>query len=220
MIQTSSLAKLSLTAVFFENGEYRPLHQGLLWQLTRLNKKGEPLIRHRAESFDAQPMFEVQPGQYHLAATYSDNTVEITGLELIAGKTAHELIIFQKGVAVKTDYRIDSSEVNLQTEYLRRQLERDAQRKYGYAASELRNPDLIAASHAMGQLMDSGLMEHPILSRSAQFDGIAAKLTQAASDNQHAAEAQIQPELRPGARPQAQPQAAPHAAPLPTPKPF
>ena len=202
------LARLSLKAVEAREGQLQVIEQGLLWELTKLDKKDQPLEASRQESIEAKPLFEVYPGNYHLAVTFENRTIEIAKLKLEAGKIVDELIIFQQGDSQVGDYHVDPDEVNLHSEHERRQLERDGQRKFGVAVEGLRSPDIAAMlQENQGQLMDMGMgvQAHPILSQSAQFDGVAAKLTQDASQNQHAAEAQIQPELRPGAQPNAAP---------------
>lgn len=208
MSSAQHLAKFQLKAVEVTAGQFQVIEQGLLWELTKLDQKDKLLPDSRIESLEAKPLFEVFPAKYHLAVTFENRTVEIQSVQLDAGKIVDELIIFQQGDAQAGDYHIDPAEVNLDSEHVRRQLERDGQRKFGVAVEGLRSPDVAAAIQNMGgQLMDMGMgvQAHPVLSQSAQFDGIAAKLTQDASQNQHAAEAQIQPDLKPGAQPNAAP---------------
>lgn len=213
---SNELSSLTVTVVELKQGEYRAVSDPVRWQLDKVTPEGKVIDVVAQAERPTRYQFQVMPGHYRLVVVWQQQEKAIE-LDIKPGKILDKLIIFSDQPQTDDYHLADVEAFNPDNEHVRRQQERAGQRRYGASASPLRSPDLAAAAQQMGQLMDSSLMAHPILSQSTQFDGISPKLNQDASQNQHAAEAQMEPELRPGAQPSAQPTAQPSSAPKPSP---
>ncbi len=194
----SLAAQLRLTAVMA--GQYQVIHDGLKWELFPDDEGKGPHSETSYQSSEAQPLFEVFAGMYRLVVTYGEDTLEVTNIDLRAGTLRDEVIIIGQpleGGDSEVSYHIDDADAfNLETEYERRQIEREGQNKYGQAATGLSVPPAQNES-GLGQAVHQSLQDHPLLAAKAQFDGIEAKMNPLPADNQEAVEAQVSPENQP-----------------------
>lgn len=206
-------AQLEVRAVQLKNGQYHPIRSGLQWQLIHENLKNAEKTPNISPAADAS--FEVMPGFYRLMVRHQHQEKIIENIQLVAGKKTSQIIIFGEASELDSgeNYYIHEAAINAETEYERRQLERAGQRQYGLSASGLTQPHQQSAG--MGQ--QNMLAAHPLLSQSAQFDGIAAKLNPAPIENPKAVEeaADKAPHLQPSPAPRLGPTPSPFAAPRP-----
>lgn len=192
-----NLAQLMLTAVSLKEGSYTVLYENLCWTLT------DPSNGNQQTSQDAQPIFTIQPGTFDLQITAGDMQKSINLITLSAGQIRDEVIFLGDMDAIEEEQNYQIShpdEFNPDSEYKRRDVERDGQRRYGIAADGLTQPpDSPEAGfgnelgHANAQ--HTGKQAHPLLAASAQFDGIDPKIKQLPNENPSA---EVAPELAPG----------------------
>lgn len=182
----SLMAHLQLTAVASLQG--KRIQDGLEWQLLPENPTpGNPLHTETC-SQDAQPLFKVPEGLYHLSVLYQGKRHEYTTLPL-EKNTLTDLVILLQGA----DYfdeaeptHLASDEFDARIEYQRRMSDRQRQSAFGHAATPLATPPetpstAMEAKDTLGHGDGDGhegTMEgarpqaHPILSKKVQFDGI------------------------------------------------
>lgn len=211
----SILAEARFKAVSLKQGAYVVLNAQLHWVLTSTTDASR-----QYESSAAAPQFAVPPDVYTLQVTHGDKTAEINRIELAAGDRLHELAFLD--VTGEPDpnekFYLDNGEFNPETEYERRQVEREGQREFGLAEKALQAPNKQNA-FGEGALMShqNMLQAHPMLANAAQFSGVDPSMS-TPDQNPHAEENANNPELVPGAKPQlaAAPASAPGMSPRPT----
>ena len=204
-------AQLQLTAVTLKGGQYQVLTKDLHWRLrAQKHFSKRKNLQEYFNSTQSRPLFVVPSGVYTVIVEHAEfGEKEVHNITLKENTFSDE-IIYIGNVDIddqEENYHLHGDDsFNVDREHDRRQRDRESQRKYGLAAAELRQPEIVGPEagfgEAMGVAQQSGMQAHPLLSNSAQFDGVAAKMNPNLTENVHAAEAQVQPELRPGAKPQ------------------
>lgn len=219
---TSPIAWLRLSAYSWGKNDYQLIAYDIHWSL-KATEVFSPSshLKHEAQSNEAKPEFHLAAGVYQLTVSCELGEKIIHDIVLHPGAIIDEVVYFGKiGIDDREEnYDLsDDENFDRSSEYLRRLDEREGQRQFASHADALRNPDIIQEA-APGHEYDQGIESqgqfkaHPILSKAKQFDGIGMDSNRDTSRNQHAAEAQLQPDLAPGAKPTAAPSA-------PTPSPF
>lgn len=206
--KNNTVASLSLVAI---NADYAVITQDLYWQITDQHKASK---QSTVVSESSNPSFDLLPGTYDLEVTYGNQIVTVADINLVAGERLSQVVIIGgdpkgEGVAIYDLY--DDDDFNPDSEFVRRQMERDGQRQYGLEADELIAP----ASGSDFNYIDpdaqraAGSMPHPILSNKAQFDGIEAKVNPSVERNPDAAERTLQNRLAAQAKPAYDPGSTP-----------
>lgn len=189
----SLAARLTVRALSYLSGGV--VLQGLVWHLQRLDESKSPIAEANYESEKAQAQFDVPPGNYRISARYKGE--ETSCGEVILQKNALTDVVFifdQAGeLSADGDYFADP---DLDAEYERRKLERVEQSNFGPAELPVRDPNPVSAE-GQGQ----GFQSHPLLQKSAQFDGVEANMTVQPAENRQAVEMTLQNQLQNQARP-------------------
>ena len=214
--QTDLPSTLMLTAYTWEQHDYQRINHELTWEITPQEIFNPATkLATKQSSTDSQPTFTMAAGVYHLHVTSPLGDKDIKDVVLHPGACINEVVYLgtigiddrEENFDLSDDPNFDRS-----CEYLRRLDERDGQREFAQHADALRNPDILPPAqpgHEYDQSLESQntLQAHPILSQAKQFDGVGMDANRDSSRNQHAAEAQLQPELAPGAQPVISPSA-------------
>ncbi len=211
-------ARLQLTCVTLKGGQYQQLVDQLHWRVraTKLNDNSRN-VQEQFNATDASPLFVVSPGIYEVEVIHDELGDKTISNVVLKADTLTDEVVYLGHVDIddqEENYHLnDQEDFNVHAEHGRRQMDRDDQAKFGLAANGLRAPEIIGPDAGFGQAQQvaaqSGMQAHPLLSNSAQFDGVAAKMNPDLTNNVHAAEAQVSPELRPGAQPTPGPSTAP-----------
>jgi hypothetical protein len=214
-------AWLRLSAYTWGENDYQRITQNLHWSIKATEVFSQQShVKHSDDSQAAKPEFHLAAGVYTLEVHCEFGEKTIKDVVLHPGAIIDEVVYFGKiGIDDREEnYDLsDDDSFNRSSEYLRRLDEREGQRQFASHADALRNPDIIPPAEP-GHEYDQGLESqsqfkaHPILSKAKQFDGIGMDNNRDTSRNQHATEAQLQPDLAPGAQPSASP-----ATPTPSP---
>lgn len=196
-------AQLRLTAI--QAPDYTQISDDLHWQLILTENKQKTY-----QSTDSQPVFSVPAGAYQLIATHNSDTVEVTNIELKSHTLHDQVVIFgaiQQGDEDDSYHLSDTEDFNPDTEYQRRQAEREGQRHYGQATDGLNPPpdrfgagaDMDAGLHAK-----SNLQSHPVLATKVYFDGMPPEITPVTQESDGAQltlQQQAQKQLQHGSTP-------------------
>jgi hypothetical protein len=211
-------ARLQLTAVTLKSGQYEVLTEGLHWRLraTKQFSKRKNQKEH-FNAVEARPCFVVPAGVYDLTLEHTALGTREVHRIVLQENTLTDEIVYLGSVDIddsEENYHLNNDDdFNVDREHARRGQDREGQRKFGAAAEDLRQPEIVGPEAGFGEAQQvaqqSGMQSHPLLSNSAQFDGVAAKMNPNLTENVHAAEAQVEPSLQPGAKAQQQPSTAP-----------
>lgn len=162
-------AQLRLTAIRTRHGNV--IREGLVWQLKA--KKREKSY----ESLEAQPLFQVPGGKYHIEGTLHETYFSVGAINL-ERNTRTDLVLFIAQNRLPGDYDPDEEffikreEMSEFTDTERRKLNRKAQRSYGAASGPLHHFDAkMEHSGELGNTMKN-LHAHPLLANKTQFDGV------------------------------------------------
>lgn len=172
-------SRLEISAISALHGQL--ITDALSWDIAPLDKQ-KPSIN----SSDAQPSLELHPGKYKIELIWQQQGSIDAGEITLQQGFCHDVVVLvhEAGTPDREEgYFVSDDEVNKHSEYNRRQQERDSQRVFGVAAGPLADPTIKKAEGA-GQSIAS----HPLLSQSAQFDGVAPEISNEPTINEEATE--------------------------------
>lgn len=189
-------AKIQLTAI---NGPGGTLIQTpLQWTLTAAAKSvGDASSTHT--QVGAKVSFTVPAGKYSLKVYFRESLRCQDAIELVQN-ASHDCVYVIAGL--DDDSAEYFADYNQDADWQRRQQERESQRSIASAAWPLRDPNTMPQGE-----MGVQIMAHPLLSKSAQFDGVPPEFRPDPSENTAALRLSLENQLQ--NNPQAQPGALP-----------
>jgi hypothetical protein len=195
-------SRIMLSAISALHGQI--IQSELNWQLVP-----QKTAKQSIESNQAQPEIDLHPGEWQIMLEWKGKEIDGGTVELKRG-FCHDIVILVQEIGLpdnEESYFVSAEEVTKQTEYIRRQQERDAQRTFGTAAGPLADPTIKTGEPGQG------IAAHPLLADSPQHDGIAPEVSNDPTINEEATEKSkeliLQNQLQ--AQPQNNPNMTPNA---------